>query len=296
MRILQRDDPEFPREVLLVRKPPAQLWVLGELALLERRCVAIIGSRHPSQYGIKMAYEIAFALAQQGVVIVSGMAIGLDARAHQGALDAAGDTVAVLGCGIDVDYPKTNLRLLRTVREKGLVLTEFEPGTPPAKFRFPQRNRLIAALGGCLIVVEGRIRGGTSNTAEWAVDKSRIFAVPGQIDNELAGGPNLLIQQGAAPYLHPNDVLQHLHLPLLPRADASGALVRAAVRNGDEHRAHLSHAEAELFDLITPAPLHVDVLAARSAMTPGLLLAALSSLELQGLVRQLPGKHFALAS
>ena len=296
MRILQQDDPDFPKDVLLCDQPPKQLWVLGDLSLMKRPRVAIIGSRKPTPYGVRTAYEAAKALAESGVVIVSGMAMGLDAQAHQGALDAGGGTIAVLGCGIDVDYPKTNLRLLNEVRQRGLIFTEFEPGMHPTQFTFPQRNRIIAALGDCLVVVEGTIDGGTANTVRWAGESKQLFAVPGQIDNPLAGGPNHMLQNGAAPYLHPNDVLAFLELPLQPRLDSSGLVLALARKEGELRRAQLSHAEAELYDLISARPVHVDALAAKSGLAPGLLLAALSSLELQGLVRQLPGKHFALAS
>ena len=294
MRILRQDDPDFPKEVLLGPEPPQQLWALGDLSLLERPRVSIIGSRKPTAYGVTVAYEAARALAEEGVVIVSGMALGLDAQAHQGALDAGGGTIAILGCGIDVDYPRSNLRLLNQVRERGLVLTEFDPGIHPTKYTFPQRNRIIAALGSCLIVVEGTIKGGTASTIAWAEKNKQIFAVPGQIDNPLA--PNHLLQNGAAPYLHPNDVLSFLKLPLRARTDSSGLVIALARQEADVHRAQLSRAEAELYDQITRKPAHVDQLAERSGLAPGLLLAALSSLELQGLVRQLPGKHFALAS
>ena len=296
MRILQQDDPDFPKDVLLCHRPPKQLWVLGDLSLMNRPRVAIIGSRKPTPYGVRTAYEAARALAESGVVIVSGMAMGLDAQAHQGALDAGGGTIAVLGCGIDVDYPKSNLHLLNEVRQRGLIFTEFEPGIHPTQFTFPQRNRIIAALGNCLVVVEGMIKGGTTNTAGWAMDHRKIFAVPGQLDNPLAQSPNALIQAGAAIYLHENDVLQFLGLPLRPRLDSSGLVLALARKEGELRRAQLSHAEAELYDLISARPVHVDALAAKSGLAPGLLLAALSSLELQGLARQLPGKHFALAS
>ena len=295
-RILERDDPGFPREFLLLQEPPERLWVSGDLSLLNRPRVSIIGSRHPSPYGIRVAYGAARTLAECGVVIVSGMAMGLDAEAHRGALDAGGGTIAVLGTGIDVVYPRRNAELHRRALEHGLVISEFAPGTEARRYTFVQRNRLIAALGACLLVVEGHIRGGTSNTVKWAGDVAKIFAVPGHIDDELAANPNSLLQNGAEVYLRPNDILQHLKLPLLPEADPAGDAVRQARREAELRRAGLQGAEAALYDLIVRGPVHVDALAVQSGVAPGLLLAALSSLELQGLVTQLPGKHFALAS
>jgi len=297
VRALPQDDPAFPRELLLVEQPPEVLYAQGDLSLLARPRVAIIGSRRPSPYGIRAAYEAAKALAGQGMTVISGMAIGLDARAHRGALDAGGGTVAVLGCGVDVDYPPGNRSLLAETRARGLVLSEYPPGTPMRPWQFPARNRLIAGLAQCLLVVEGRIKGGTSNTAKWAVDLGiQVLAIPGRIHDELASGPNLLIQEGADIYLHPNDVLRRFPLPLLPENDAPAEALRDLARAAEQQRADLTGAEATLYDLITPDPVHVDLLGMRSAIEPGLLLAALSSLELQGLVTQLPGKHFQLAS
>lgn len=297
IRTLTPDDAAFPRELLQVEDPPRCLYAVGDLSLLDRPRVSIIGSRHPSEYGITTAYQAARVLAEQGIVIVSGMALGLDAEAHRGALDGGGGTIAVLGGGVDVDQPVTNRELLRRTREHGLVLSEYPPGTPARPWHFPARNRLIAALGQRLLVVEGRIKGGTSNTVKWAGElHARVFAVPGRIDEPLAQGPNLLIQQGASLYTHPNDILHSLELPLLPRDDGPQLALRERQALAREARSRLSGAEATLFDLITRAPTHVDDLAVRSAIDPGLLLAALSSLELQGLVTQLPGKHFALAS
>jgi DNA processing protein len=297
VQLLRQGDAAYPREVMLVEEPPEVLYAQGDLSLLERPRVSIIGSRHPSPYGVQVAYEAAQALAARGVVIVSGMAQGLDARAHRGALDAKGGTIAVLGTGIDVAYPLGNRELLDEVRTRGLVLTERAPGEPANKWHFPARNRIIAALAHCLLVVEGRVKGGTSNTAEWALRVgATIFGVPGRLGDPLAESPNLLIHAGGSIYTGPNDILQRLGLPLIPEDARHGESLRAQVEEARRARATLTGAEATLYDLIGPQPVHVDALAERSAMQPGLLLAALSSLELQGLVTQLPGKHFALAS
>jgi DNA processing protein len=297
VRVIPQEDPQYPRRLFLVERPPTQLYADGDLGLLERPRVAIIGSRHPSPYGVRMAYEAASALAGQGAVVVSGMAIGLDARAHRGALDAGGGTIAVLGAGIDQDLPLQNRRLLQEVRAKGLVLSEYEPGRLPQPWMFPERNRIIAALSQCLLVVEGKAKGGTSNTAEWAGKVgAQLFAIPGQIDNPLSTGPNFLIRDGAHVYTHPNDILIPLGLKTLPERGEGREERGERIEAGEKDRKALTGAEAEVFDLIGPKPLHVDALAAKAALEPGLLLAALSSLELQGLVTQLPGKHFALAS
>lgn len=297
VEVLRQDDLRFPRELFFLEKPPGLLYAQGDLSLLTQPRVSIIGSREGSAYGERVAYEAAHALAGAGVVIVSGMAMGLDARAHRGALDAGGGTIAILGTGIDIDYPRRNRMLLGEVRAKGLVLTEFEPGEPPLDWHFPKRNRIIAALGQCLLVVEGRVQGGTSNTAKWALGAgATIFGVPGRLGEEMSESPNLLIQTGGSIYLGPNDILQRMGLPLLSQERAEVRELRGHIDAARCARAELTDAEATLYDLIGPQPVHVDALATKSAINPGLLLAALSSLELQGLVTQLPGKHFALAS
>ncbi len=294
---IPQGDPRFPRELTVVHDPPEVIYAIGDLSLLTKKRVSIIGSRMPSPYGRRIAFEAAQALASTGLVIVSGAARGLDACAHEGALAAEGGTIAIVGAGADVDYPRGNADLLRRIREKGLVLSEYKPGTEPRDYRFPARNRLIAALGSCLLVVEGRAKGGTANTAEWALRADGVvFGVPVHLGDPLSESPNLIIRDGGDIYLGPNDIL--LKLGMMPIADAAHPQPELArrVEAAREARARLTGAEATLFDLIGSSPLHVDALATQAAIDPGLLLAALSSLELQGLIKQLPGKHFALAS
>lgn len=312
---LHPGDPLFPKALIAIRPEVEVLYALGDLTLLERPIVAIVGSREPTNYGIKVAYEAAREAARAGLVVVSGMARGLDARAHRGALDGGGKTIAVLGCGIGVPYPKENVALLRAVPEHGLLLSEFPPGERPSKWSFPARNRIIVALAKCLLVVEGRTKGGTSNTVRWMTELGRsVLAVPGRIDEPVAEGPNRLIQDGAWPYLTPQDLLQQFGLvwdglngagegagepARTDRRRAAAGASRAPVPLDDDVLAALSGlaaAEAAVFDVVTPEPVHVDRLAERAGLEPATLLAALSSLEIKGLVAQLPGKQFRLAS
>jgi DNA processing protein len=297
VELLRRGDPRYPASLGLLNEPPELLYAQGDLSLLDKPRVSIIGSREPSDYGERMAFEAASALAFKGAVIVSGMALGLDACAHAGALEAGGGTIAVLGTGIDIDYPQVNSKLLTRVRRDGLVLTEFEPGDKPLKWHFTKRNRIIAALAHVLLVVEGRIKGGTSNTAKWAGEAGiTMFGVPGRLDDELAQSPNTLIRDGANIYTHANDILLKLGLPVYPEAFEGPERKKAYSEFRKQARPGLAGAEAVVFDLIRRKPLHVDEISAKSEIDAGLLLAALSSLELQGLITQLPGKHFALAS
>lgn len=297
IRILERDDPIFPKSVLLVDRPPERLHALGDLSLLEGRLVGIVGSRRPTTYGARVAYQAAHAAARAGLVVVSGLARGLDARAHRGALDAGGKTIAVLGSGVDVCYPLGNRDLYAAVRERGLLLAEQEPGTSPHAGSFPRRNRIIAGLVECLLVVEGKAAGGTSNTAAWMLSVGKqILAVPGRIEDEVAESPNKLIRDGATIYLGPQDLLMVFGLTLEAVKEREQRAVAAQVDAFLASEPDLLGAEARVFDLLVSEPLHVDAIAERTALDAGTLLAALSSLELKGLAVQLPGKHFALAS
>jgi len=291
-RCIARDDADYPRALLLADSPPGRVWVQGDLSLLDRPSAGIIGARKPSRYGLGVAHDAARELAAAGVVIVSGLAEGLDSRAHRGALDAGGATIGVLGTGLDVAYPAHNAELQEEVKRRGLVMSEYPPHFEPKPWQFVQRNRLIAALSRVLVVVEGRIRSGTANTAQWMQQLGReIFAVPGRIGDPMSEGPNNMIRDGAHPYLHPNDVLRLLQLPLLPEEKPPGN-----ARNPEVPTPGLRGAEAAVFDILGRTPIHVDAIATRCELDAGMLLAALSSLEMQGLVEQHPGKRFALAS
>lgn len=289
------DDPRYPLRLNRLESPPPCIYARGDLTLLERRACAIIGSRRPSNYGLRVAYDAARAAASAGVAVVSGLARGLDSRAHRAALDVGGPTVAVLGYGMGHCYPPGHEALQEEIASRGLLLSEYSPDTEPRKWQFPARNRLIAALADVVLVVQGRADGGTSNTAEWAMRLPvTLMAVPGRIDDPLSGSPNSLLRDGARPYTEPDDLLRALGLATGRRPAAlpvSEELERQGVLS---HR--LQGAEATLFDLINAEPQDVDTLLERSHLPPPLALAALSALELQGLVEQLPGKRFALAT
>jgi len=300
--VLRPDEARYPAGLHVLTHPPALLYARGDLSVLDRPCVAIVGSRVPTPYGIKVAYEAAREAARAGLVVVSGMARGLDARAHRGALDGGGSTIAVLGCGFDVPYPVENLDLLEAVPRHGLLLSEAAPGTRPSKWSFPKRNRIIVALAKCLLVVEGKAQGGTNNTVRWMNEIGRsTLAVPGRIDEAVAEGPNQLIQQGAWPYLTPQDLLVRYGLQW-DGAPRHGNATSPARRPEPPDPvfvaalAGLARAEAQVFDVVTPEPVHVDRIAERAGLDHATLLAALSSLEIKGLVAQVQGKRFQLAS
>ena len=297
VRVLERDDPDFPKSLLVIRDQPERLYALGDVELLRRDIVGIVGSRHPTPYGMRVAYAAAQAAARAGLVVVSGMARGLDSKAHRGALDAGGGTIAVLGSGVDVAYPKSNRDLYADILRSGLLLSEQEPGTDPLPGAFPKRNRLIAGLARCLLVVEGLIKGGTRITSRLMTDMGKlVLAVPGRLEDEVAGGPNQLIAEGATIYLGPDDLLAPFGLHWQSVVDGERQAAVDEVGDLFSGQNELLRAEARVFDLLGAEPLHVDAIAERTRLDAGTLLAALSSLELKGLAVQLPGKHFRLAA
>ena len=202
VRWLARSDSAFPPLLRAVHDPPAGLFVRGaaEVDLLGRAAVAIVGARSCSPYGAQVARMLGRELAAAGLLVVSGLARGIDGEAHRGALDAGGTTVAVLGCGIDRDYPASHAELAARIRATGLAVSEYAPGVEPAPWRFPARNRIIAGLCAATVVVEARERSGALITADLALEEGReVFAVPGEITSALSRGTNDLLRLGATP-------------------------------------------------------------------------------------------------
>jgi DNA processing protein len=210
-----------------IHDPPSGLFVRGDaLGLLEQPSVAVVGARACSGYGSSVARTLGRELARAGLVVVSGMARGVDAEAHRGALDADGPTVAVLGCGIDRDYPAAHRELAHRIVERGLIVSEYAPGVEPAPWRFPARNRIVAGLCRTTVVVEARERSGALITADFALEEGReVFAVPGEITSALSTGANALLKLGASPLTAAADVLDTYGLaPREPPAERDGLL------------------------------------------------------------------------
>jgi DNA processing protein len=209
-RFLARSSPDFPPLLRAIHDPPAGLFLRGgsKPEVLARPSVAIVGARACSGYGASVARSLGRDLAAVGLVVVSGLARGIDAEAHRGALEAEGTTVAVLGCGIDRDYPAAHAELARRVAAAGLIVSEYAPGVEPAPWRFPARNRLVAGVSAATVVVEARERSGALITADLALEEGReVFAVPGEITSSLSAGTNALLKLGAAPLTSAADVL-----------------------------------------------------------------------------------------
>jgi DNA processing protein len=270
---IRRGTNGYPRLLAAIYDPPPQLWIRGggDPAVLERPCLAVVGARSCSSYGRAVARSLARDAAAAGVVVVSGLARGIDGEAHRGALDAGGVTAAVLGCGIDRDYPATHRELARSIIESGgLVLSEYEPGVEPAPWRFPARNRIISGLSQVTVVIEARERSGALITADFALEQGReVMAVPGEITSALSAGSNGLLRQGAGPVTRTQDVLEMLGLDV----PATSAGLPPP-----------SHVAGVILVALADQALSTDELVRATGLDAGIVAAALVELELQGQV------------
>jgi len=286
-QIIIPGDADYPLLLHHIPDPPPVLFTLGNRSLLSRPAAALVGSRDHSSYGAAACRTIAAAVAEAGVVVVSGMARGLDAVAHTAALDAGGTTIGVLGNGLGVIYPAANRTLYERVARDGLLVTEFPPGERPTVGSFPRRNRLISGLSRVTVVIEARVGSGALITAGAALDQGReVMAVPGNITSEVSAGSNRLIRDGAAPVLEPADILQHF--PEFAASPKKAALQPACPPLPDT----LSQEERELAALLGPNPIHPDELAERFKRPIGEVLALLGGLEIAGVVEQGAGRLF----
>jgi DNA processing protein len=269
-RFLARPSRTFPPLLRSIHDPPPGLFVrgAGDAGVLSRPAVAIVGARACSGYGMSVARMLGRELAAAGLVVVSGLARGVDAEAHRGALDAGGTTVAVLGCGIDRNYPAAHAQLAHRIAETGLIVSEYAPGVEPTPWRFPARNRIISGLSGATVVVEARERSGALITADFALEEGReVFAVPGEIGSALSVGTNSLLKLGAAPLTSAADVL------------SSFGLESANAEHGDA-----------LLDLL---PATADELVQRTGMSAAEVARALVELELAGVAAARDGVYRA---
>ncbi len=286
--LLSFEDEAYPEYLKEITGPPALLYVAGRPEALAQPAVALVGSRRPSPYGLAVAEKLATELAGRGCVIVSGLALGIDAAAHWGALRRGGVTVAVLGSGLDVPYPRANRSLYGKIAEKGAVVSEFPLGTRPHALNFPVRNRLISGLSLGVVVVEAAGRSGALITAKFALEQDReVMAVPGSVTNELSRGPHGLIKDGARLVEGWEDVAEGLPSPwkekLLAQKDA----------NVDNNQVFLTAEGRKLLELVpADGTAAVDELAERADLSLPKLLSLLLELELQGAVVQRPGKMF----
>jgi DNA processing protein len=279
IRWLGRSTPTFPRGLASIFDPPVGLFVRGDedATLLDRPAVAIVGARSCSSYGASVARTLGRELAASGLVVVSGLARGVDGEAHRGALEAGGTTVAVLGCGVDRVYPAAHAELARRVTEHGLIVSEYAPGVEPAPWRFPARNRVIAGLAAATVVVEARERSGALITADLALEEGReVFSVPGEITSALSAGTNALLRIGATALTSSADVLEAFGISPIA-----------------EQPVELSPPAELVLSRLRDRPASADELVRGLAVPAAEVATALAELELASLVDEQAGVYRA---
>lgn len=299
--ILILDDGSYPAYLREIADPPLTLYVLGDWqGCFDRPGVAIVGSRKASTYGENAAELLSGDLAARGICVISGLARGIDAAAHKGAIRAGGRTIAVMGTGIDSVYPRENTRLVREILESGgAVISQFPLGTPPIGENFPYRNRIISGLSLAVLIVEATENSGSLITARLAAEQNReVMAVPGNITSRNSFGTNYLIKAGAKLVQQWQDVVTELP------SDIASALLPPKIEGEDDggtsrqtpevRPTGMNEGEARVWDLLSPdEPIHIDLLLERSGLSFGDLNSALVGLDIRDLIRVLPGKNYA---
>ena len=287
---ISRGDVRFPTTLAAIHDPPQTLWIKGDAAALRGPAVAIVGSRAASAYALEVARRLGADLARRSVTVVSGMARGIDSAAHRGALEAGGVTIAVFGCGVDVIYPREHRGLAERIVERGALVSEFRPGTPPLKGHFPQRNRIISGLSLAVVIVEAAEGSGSLITADFALEQGRtVLAVPGNVLGGRNFGAHALLRDGAKLVECADDILEELPPALTHPAPAPGEPPQPRHEPGRRHPAShdpvlRSMDEGDTYDL--------DEIAERSGLDRVKLLPRLLELELAGAVRRVEGGRF----
>lgn len=283
-------DPDYPPRLKTIHDPPPLLYMSGALAQADRHAVAIVGARRATAAGRLLTEELSRDLASAGFTIVSGLARGVDAAAHRGALAAQGRTVAVLGCGIDQTYPPEHQSLRKEIESNGAVVAELPLGSYPHGYHFPRRNRIISGMCLGVVVTEAAIRSGSLITARLAADQGReVFAVPGFVKADNSRGPNGLIKQGAKLVEHVQDIIDEL----LPQLDAPfRERLKGRVPHPVESPPRLGKEEATIYLALSFEPTHIDDLITNSRLPAADVAVHLLALELKHLIRQLPGQTY----
>ncbi|MFM6991669.1 MAG: DNA-processing protein DprA [Rhodoferax sp.] len=297
--VLTLGDPRYPAALLDTEDPPLLLYAMGDAAHLEHgwacsasTSIAVVGSRNPTAQGVANARQFSQTLTQAGLTVVSGLALGIDGAAHEGALEGAAPgqlaTIAVVGTGLDRVYPKAHFQLAHRIAQQGLLISEYPLGTPPLSANFPKRNRIISGLARATLVVEAALQSGSLITARLAVDQGKdVFAIPGSIHATQARGCHALIKQGAKLVESAQDILEEFALPTEAARTAQADTERTGSAMGG-----LSEVEQSLLSALAFEPAGLDALQARTGLDTPTLQALLMGLELQGHVARLPGSLF----
>jgi DNA processing protein len=284
-KIVTSGDEGYPKRLKEIYDPPPVLYVRGQIKKEDELAIAIVGSRKTSPYGRWFTERVSRELVQQGVTVVSGMARGIDSVAHQGAVSEGGRTIAVLGCGVDIVYPRENRKLCEQIMDHGAVVSEFPMGSPPEAGHFPKRNRIISGLSLGVVVVQAGKGSGSLITANYALEQGRdVFAVPGNVGAESSQGTNQLIKEGAKLVVSSGDILEEI-LPHWKRDEKK-------IEEVEDRGKGLSEEERALYALLGDVPLHIDAIIRETQLEPGKVSSLLLNLELKGMVSQWPGKSF----
>lgn len=281
VEILPFSSPSYPKALLSYEESPSVLFLKGQLDALKGFMIAIVGTRRASSYGLKEAHRFAKELSSNGIIIVSGGARGIDREAHLGALKATGKTIAVLGTGLDVIYPKEHRKLYDKIQEMGALVSEFPPNTPPYPGNFPKRNRIISGLSGAVLIIEAPIKSGAIITAKWALEQGKeIFALPGKATDETFRGNHFLIRSGARLVQTPGELMEDLGIELK---------VRHEVKTTGED---LDEKEKNILSFFGDEPIHLDQIIAKTSLDISVVMSSLVLLEMKGKIKSLPGGNY----
>jgi DNA processing protein len=273
-------DENYPKNLLRFEDCPPILFIRGKMSEEDSLAIAIVGTRKASDYGRMVSYRLAKELSDYGITIISGLAKGIDTKAHEGAIENNGRTIAVLGCGLDIIYPPENKRLAEKIVEKGALISEFPLGTPPEKYNFPNRNRIIAGLSLGVVAVEAPIASGVLNTCEWALNYGlEVFACPGPIFKKECEGTNRLLKEGAKIVTKVEDIIEELALPLKRELKKMGIAIE------------VNEEERKILELLKE-PIYIDEIGEKLNKPISEVLEILFLMEMKGLVKELPGKRY----
>lgn len=289
IRLIPFDSDDYPALLAEIPNPPHLLYLRGRIEVNRRPFLTVVGTRKPSEYGLGIAREFARELAKSGITVVSGLAFGIDQEAHKGALEGGGDTIAVLGNGLDDDSisPRTHLNLAHAIERQGALLSDYPPGTEAAEHTFPARNRIMAGMSLGTIVVEASEKSGTIITANLALDFNRdVFAVPGSIHAEGSRGPHALIRNGATLIASLADILDAL--PLVREREHQKEMSESPEKEPE----NLSSDEERLLKILGSDTIHIDALVKRSTLGTSSALSSLAFLEMKGLIKNVGNMHY----
>ena len=287
-KIVTYESEKFPEMLKNIPNPPCVLYVSGSCSVLLKKCIAVVGSRNATIYGTQMAYEISKDLAKSGITVVSGGAFGIDSSAHKGAIDAKGNTIAVLACGIDYPYLVKNSSLRENITSFGAVVSEYPPGYQVRRFNFPVRNRVISGLSQSTVVIEARKKSGAIITANLAAEQGRdVFVVPVQFENPLSEGINALIEDGAKVITCADDILkENFHV--------SSKNINISIKESPKKSINIPENFRFILDKMGNRKVHIDELRNLTKMPIYKLSVELSKMELKGFINKFPGKFYKL--